>query len=162
MLRPRETGGELDLVSFWRGVGERRGGEVAFYSFATLVGRTGGGPAGLAGLLYLVDERFWFEDFERENWLLRILPPRRPFAKTEICFELAAVTAVRVVSRAMAYRCLRGAVAPGSTAELGRAGRLFTAPVVQVTLADGSALFFEIMREREFLAATSTPGLPAR
>jgi len=162
MLRPRETGGELELVSFWRGVGERRGGEVAFYSFATLVGQTGGGPAGLAGLLYRVGERFWFEDFERENWLLRILPPRRPFAKTEICFELAAVTAVRVVSRTTAYRCLRGATAPGSTPALGRAGRLFTAPVVQVTLADGSALFFEVMREREFLAATSTPAQPAR
>jgi hypothetical protein len=162
MLRPRETGGEQDLASFWRGVGERRGGEVAFYSFATLVGRTGGGPAGLAGLLYKVGERFWFEDFERENWLLRILPPRRPFAKTELCFDLAEVTAVRAVSRATAYRCLRGAVQPGSTAALGKVDRLFTTPVIQVTFADGSALFFEVMREREFLAATSTPGLPAR
>jgi len=34
--------------------------------------------------------------------------------------------------------------------------------VIQVTLVDGSALFFEVMREREFLAATSTPGQPAR
>ena len=162
MLRPRETGGEQDLASFWRGVGERRGGEVAFYSFATFVGRAGGGPAGLSGLLYRVGGRFWFEDFERENWLLRILPPRRPFAKTEISFDLEAVTAVGVVSRATAYRCLRGGVAPGSTAALGRVARLFTTPVMQLTLADGSALFFEVMREREFLAATSTPGLPAR
>jgi hypothetical protein len=151
MLRPRETGGEQDLASFWRGVGERRGGEVGFYSFATYAGRAGDGPAGLAGLLYRVGDRFWFEDFERESWLLRILPPRRPFAKTEFSFERTAVTAVRVVSRSAAYRCLRGAAAPASTATLGPAGRFFTTPVVQVTLADGSALFFEVMREREFL-----------
>ena len=162
MLRPRETGGEQDLAAFWRGVGERRGGEVGFYSFATYTGRTGEGPVGLAGLLYRVGDRFWFEDMERDNWLMRILPPRRPFAKTEIFFERNEVAAVRAVSRATAYRCLRGGVRPGETAALGRLGRLFSTPVVQVLLTDGSALFFEVMREREFLAATSTPGLPAR
>jgi hypothetical protein len=152
MLRPRETGGEQDLASFWRGVGERRGGEVCFYSFATYLGRAGDGPAGLSGLLYRVGDRFWFEDFERDNWLLRIMPPRRPFAKTEISFERAEVTAVRVVSRTTAFRCLRAGIAPGATAALGGVGRFFTTPVVQVGLADGSALFFEVMREREFLA----------
>jgi hypothetical protein len=152
MLRPRETGGEQDLATFWRGVGERRGGEVGFTSFATYVGRTGGGAAGLAGLLYRVGDRFWFEDMERDNWLLRILPPRRPFAKTEISFERSEVAAVRVVSRAAAYRCLRGGLRPAETAALGRVGRLLATPLVQVQLADGNALFFEVMREGEFLA----------
>ncbi len=152
MLRPRETGGEQDLASFWRGVGERRGGEVGFYSFATYAGRAGDGYVGLAGLLYRVGDQFWFEDFERENWLLRILPPRRPFAKTELSFERAAVTAVRVVSHATANRCLRGGIAPGAAAALGRVGRFFTTPMVQVTLVDGSTLLFDVMREREFLA----------
>jgi hypothetical protein len=156
MLRPRETGGERDLASFWRGVGERRGGEVAWYSFATHVGRAGGGAVLLPGLLYRVGDRFWFEDFERESWLLRILPPRRPFAKTEVLFDRAAVSAVRVVARAAANRCVSGALAPAATPALGRAARLFSTPVVQVTLADGGALFFEVMRENEFLAELAT------
>ena len=156
MLRPRETGGEADLASFWRGVGERRGGEVAWYSFATYLGRAGGGAALLAGLLYRVGDRFWFEDFERESWLLRILPPRRPFAKTEVVFDRASVTSCRAVARAVAHRCVRGAIAPGATPALGRAARLFSTPVVQVTLADGGALFFEVMRERELLADLAT------
>jgi hypothetical protein len=151
MLRPGATGGEQDLATFWRGVGERRGGEVGFYSFATYTGRTGDGPLGLAGLLYRVGDVFWFEDMERDNWLLRILPPRRPFAKTEISFARSDVAAVRPVSRATAYRCLRGGVRPGETAALGRLGRLLSTPVVQILLADGSALFFEVMRESEFL-----------
>jgi len=165
MLRPRETGGERDLTTFWRGIGERRGGEVGFRSFATYAGRSGDGPAGLTGLLYRVGDRFWFEDFERDSWLLRILPPRRPFAKTELSFERGAVTDVRIVSRGTAYRCLRGSLPPAAAAPLGRVGRLFSTPVVQVTLDDGSALFLEIMREREFLvelSATATPGTPAR
>lgn len=156
MLRPRETGGERDLASFWRGVGERRGGEVAWYSFATYVGRAGGGAEQLPGLLYRVGDRFWFEDFEKESWLLRILPPRRPFAKTEISFDRAAVAAARVVSRAAAYRCVRGGVDPRAVPALGRAGRLLSTPAVQVILTDGGALFFEVMREREFLAGLGT------
>jgi hypothetical protein len=152
MLRARETGGELDLASFWRGVGERRGGEVAWYSFATYLGRAAGGTKLLAGLLYRVGDRFWFEDFERESWLLRILPPRRPFAKTEVFFDRAAVSSCRVVARTAAYRCLRGAIPAAATPALGRAARLLSTPVVQVTLADDGALFFEVMRESEFLA----------
>jgi len=152
MLRPRDTGGERDFEEFWRGVGERRGGKVGFTTFATWLGRTGSGPVGLAGLLYRVDDRYWFEDFARENWLLRIMPPRRPFAKTEVSFDRPQVTTVRVVSRATAHRCMNGRLAPGATAALGRFGRLVSSPVVQVGLADGSALFFEVMREREFLA----------
>ncbi len=152
MLRPRETGGELDLASFWRGIGERRGGEVAWYSFATYLGSAGGGAAQLAGLLYRVGDRFWFEDFERESWLLRILPPRRPFAKTEVFFDRPSVASCRVVARAAAFRCLRGTIEPAATPALGRVARLLSTPVVQVTLADGGALFFEVMREREFLA----------
>jgi hypothetical protein len=155
MLRPRETGGEKDLATFWRGVGERRGGEVGFTTFATFTGRAGRDPLvtmGLPGLLYRVGDRFWFEDMERDNWLLRILPPRRPFSKTELSFARDEVAAARAVSRATANRCLRGGIEAGSTAPLGRIGRLFATSVVQVQLADGSALFFEVMREREFLA----------
>ncbi len=156
MLRPRETGGELDLASFWRGVGERRGGEVAWYSFATYLGSAGGGAAQLAGLLYRVGDRFWFEDFERENWLLRILPPRRPFAKTEVFFDRASVSSCRVVARAAAYRCVRGTLAAAATRALGGAARLLATPAVQINLAAGGALFFEIMRESEFLADLAT------
>jgi hypothetical protein len=155
MLRPRETGGEKDLATFWRGVGERRGGEVSFTTFATFAGRAGRDPVvtmGLPGLLYRVGERFWFEDMQRDNWLLRLLPPRRPFAKTELSFARGEVATARVVSRAVANRCLRGSLEPGATVPLGWAGRLFATAVMQVQLADGSALFFEVMREREFLA----------
>ena len=118
MLRPRETGGEQDLATFWRGVGERRGGEVIFTTFATYVGRAGREPvltAGLPGLLYRVGDRFWFEDMERDNWLLRILPPRRPFAKTELSFARDEVATGRAVSRATANRCLRSAIEPAQT-----------------------------------------------
>jgi len=156
MLRPRETGGEKDVTTFWRGVGERRGGEVGFTSFATYAGRSGGGPVALAGLLYRVGDRFWFEDMERDNWLLRILPPRRPFAKTEVSFGRSEVAAVRVVSRSTSFRCLRGSIRPTETAALGRLGRLIATPVVQVLLTDGSALFFEVMRESAFLAELAT------
>jgi len=152
MLRPGDTGGERDLEAFWRGVGERRGGEVTFTTFATYLGRAGERPLVLPGLLYRVGDRFWFEDVPRDSWLLRIVPPRRPFAKTEIAFERSGVAFRNVVSRNTAYRCMAGRVAPGAAATLGRIERLYAVPVVQVGLADGGALFFEAMRERELVA----------
>jgi hypothetical protein len=168
MLGLRATGGEPDFATFWRGVGERRGGEVTFYTFATYIGRVaaetgaepaGTGvtgvlarlPAGLPGLLYLVGDRFWFEDFEKDNWLLRLIPPKRPFAKTEIWFDRPEVIGHRVISRAVAYRCVAGRIAAEATLPLGRIARFFSAQALQVDLRPHSSMFFEVMRQQELL-----------
>jgi len=168
MLRLQATGGERDFTSFWQGVGERRGGEVTFYTFATYVGRVpaettsepgpagvspalAGFPMGLPGLLYLVGDRFWFEDFEKDNWLLRLIPPKRPFAKTEVWFDRADVVGHRVISRSAAYRCVAGRMAAEATLPLGRIARFFSSQVLQVDLRPQSSMFFEVMRQEEIL-----------
>ncbi len=153
MLRPRETGGEQDLASFWRGVGERRGGEVAWYSFATFVGRAGGGAALLAGLLYRVGDRFWFEDFERDNWLLRILPPRRPFAKTEVLFDRTAVAVVpgRLPRHGLPLPA-RGDRPGGDARARPRRRGSSPPPSCRSTLADGERALLRGHARAEFLA----------
>ncbi len=174
MLRLLATGGEVDFEAFWKGVGERRGGEVTFYTFATFLGRVppggeapataAGAAAGarrrafagsvlaLPGLLYLVGERFWFEDFEKDNWLLRLIPPKRPFARTEVAFDRSEVTGHRVISRGVAYRCIAGRLPTEVTAPLSRIGRLLSSPAVQLDLKPKASLFFEVMREEELLS----------
>ena len=62
---------EEDPEEFWRQTAAKRGGEIGFLTFATLLGRSADQPLDLPGLLYTVGDAVWFEDFERDNWLAR-------------------------------------------------------------------------------------------
>ena len=105
---------------------------------------------GLPGLLYTVNSQVWFEDFERDNWLSKILGSRQKYEKTELCFDKAEVTFCRVVSRSNALRCIGGRVAAGALPAISGFARLFVAHATQVGLPDSSSVFLEIMREEEF------------
>ena len=104
-------GAEENPEDFWKETALKRGGEITFFTFATLVGRSGGALLNFPGLLYKSGETFWFEDFERDNWLAKILSSRRKYEKTEMFFAAGEVQFVRLVSRMSAARCIGGAVA---------------------------------------------------
>jgi hypothetical protein len=149
----RSRAKETDPGEFWRQTGEKRGGEVSFRTFATFLGASGDKLLSLPGLLYGVGEAFWFEDFERDNWLSRILSSKQSFAKTELTFSRADVEFTRIVSRRSAYRCITGAVAATDLRTMSAVARFLSASVTQVGLRDGTSLFFETMLQAEFLTA---------
>jgi hypothetical protein len=137
---------------FWRQTAAKRGGEIGFLTFATLLGRSADQPMDLPGLLYLVGETVWFEDFERDNWLAKIMGGGRKFEKTEISFSRAEVRGTRLVSRASAARCIAGAVPAERLSPVSAVGRILSTPIVQVSLSGGTSLFFDMIRRTEFIA----------
>jgi hypothetical protein len=145
-------GADENPEDFWAETARKRGGEIGFFTFATLVGRSGDALLNFPGLLYKSGDIFWFEDFERDNWLAKILSSRKKYEKTEISFPVTEVQFVRLVSRMSASRCVAGAVPPGQLAPATMLTRFFSTPVTQVGLSDGSSLFFEIMQRKEFAA----------
>jgi len=150
--KPEETPDE-----FWRHTGEKRGGTVEFYTFATLVGRSASQQVGLPGLLYTVGDSVWFEDFERDNWLAKILNSRQKYEKTEAGFAKADIAFVRTVSRRNAYRCIVGSTAPDSLRQQSPIARIFSTPVTEIGFKDGTAIFFEIMMAKELKAHLGLP-----
>jgi hypothetical protein len=137
---------------FWRQTAAKRGGEIGFLTFATLLGRAADQQLDLPGLLYLVGETVWFEDFERDNWLAKIMGGKKKFEKTEISFVRGEVSATRLVARGAAVRCIAGAVAAEKLSPVSAVGRILATPIVQVSLSGGTALFFDMIRRTEFIA----------
>ena len=143
---------EENPAEFWRKTGEKRGGEIGLFTFATLLGRSGDGPLSLPGLLYTVGDAIWFEDFERDNWLWKILGSRQKYEKTEVRFEKAEVVFTRLVSRAGAFRCIGGGISPDALRPMSAFRRLFAGHALQVGMRDSSSVFLEIMKEAELRA----------
>ena len=138
-------------AEFWRKTAEKRGGPIGFVSFATYLGASGSGIQELSGLLYDVGGTIWFEDFERDNWLSRIVRSRTSYEKTEFSFSRADARFARMVRRRGALRALTGpsedALAPATFWS-----RVFSTPILQVKMKDGSSLFFDLLLKKEFLA----------
>lgn len=139
-------------ADFWQKTGEKRGGTVGLFTFATLLGQSGDVALGLPGLLYTVGDTVWFEDFEKDNWLAKILGSRQKYEKTELSFSKAEVVFTRVVSRGAAFRCIGGRAAPDKVPALPPLLRMFVSHAVQVGLQNSTSVFMEIMREAEVLA----------
>jgi len=144
-------GRDEDPAEFWRATAAKRGGEIGYFTFATLLGGSARGSDGLPGLLYAVDDALWFEDFERDNWLSKIVAGRTKYEKTELRFGRADVRYARLVSRGGAARCIGGGVPPDRLAPASFLTRAFSTPAVQVAMTDGSSLFFDIMKRSQFL-----------
>jgi len=145
-------GREEDPEEFWRQTAAKRGGEIGFLTFATLLGRSADQPLDLPGLLYTVGDMVWFEDFERDNWLAKIMGGRRKFEKTEVSFSKAEVRATRLVTRSGAARCIGGAIPAEKLSAASAVGRILSNPIVLVTLSNGTSLFFDMIRRTEFVA----------
>jgi hypothetical protein len=136
---------------FRRQTAAKRGGEIGFITYALLLGRSGGKPLGLGGLLYTVGDTVWFEDFERDNWFSRIIANKSRYEKTELSFARSEVAFTRAVSRSSAERCMGGRCAPESLPAQTALAAFFSSTVTQVHLRDGSSLFFEVMLRKEFM-----------
>ncbi len=155
-----------DPADFWHGVETRRGGPVTFSTFATLAGSAGGGRVDLAGLLYVVNAVAWFEDFEKDNWLYRVVGAGKKYEKTEVSFALAEVTSVRFVSKMQASQRMAKAGTADILPETTRLFQFFSTPFVQVALKSGTTLYFDMLeggsspRSPRRAGAEDAPGPP--
>jgi hypothetical protein len=145
-------GKEEDPEDFWRSTAARRGGEIGFLTFATLLGRSGDRPLDLPGLLYVVGDMVWFEDFERDNWLAKIVGGRKKFEKTELSFGREEIRSSQLVSRSAAIRCIGGVLSVDKLRTVSAWARIFSTPIVQVSLSNGTTLFFDMIRRNEFIS----------
>lgn len=137
---------------FWQEIEEKHGGKVRFHTFVRFIGRSQTSMENLPGLLYIINNVAHFEDFEKDNMLLRLVNRKGKYTKTEFSFPLSTIEKVRVVGKNQAVNCITGVVAGSELQPMSGLARLLFSPVYQVYLDDGSSVFFEqVMDEKKFL-----------
>jgi hypothetical protein len=138
---------------FWKQIEEQKDGKVIFFTFATFLGRSGTKPVTLGGLLYKINEQMYFEDFEKDNWFAKIISKKQKYEKTEFSFSIADIENIKVVTKGSALNCVSGIIKDSDTKPLSNIMAVLFQSVVQVLLQNGTSLFFDIMREKEFIKA---------
>ncbi|RKX99411.1 MAG: hypothetical protein DRP54_07295 [Spirochaetes bacterium] len=142
-----------EAKKFWSQKEKEKGGKVDFFTFATYIGRSNDKNVNLGGLLYTIKSGLYFEDFEKENWLYKIMGRSQKYEKTEFGIDINEIEEIKTVSKGSALNCIAGSINDGETKEISRIGAFFFQPVTQIKMKTGYSLFFEIMRYREFFKA---------
>ncbi len=146
----------VDAEKFWADREQKKGGKIRFFTFATLIGRSS--PTGrsvdsavnLGGLLYIIDGTITFEDFEKDNWLYKVMNRKRSYEKTEFDLKMDDIAEIKLISKNAALNCISGILPDTDTKPLGGLSLLFTQKVSQLRLKSGHSIFFEIMKVKEF------------
>ena len=147
---------ESEAKKFWEEKEAEKGGKVTFYTFATFLGRSSDRQVTNGGLIYCIDDRIYFEDFEKENWLIKLVARKSKYEKTEFNFKTDDIEDTKIVSRNSALNCIAGYTEGSETKPLTPLMRLFAKPVVQIIMKNGTSMFFDIMRASDFLDSLKT------
>ena len=141
-----------EVEKFWKEREERLGGKVEFNSYATLIGECGSGKInGRGGLFYIVADRVYFEDFERQNALMAMFNKKdSDYEKTEISFLLSDITGLRKIAEKWGKSCIAEGSIADRIPELKGIKTFFTRGFYLVQLKDRAPLVMEIMEDEAF------------
>lgn len=138
---------DAKIEQFWKEKEETLGGKVLHQTYATFLGDAGAESFnGRGGLLYVVGNRIYFEDFEKFNAMMALFNRTDDkYAKTEFSMLLEDVKAVQRVSEKDAKSCIMGILKEDALPSLTKFKSLFYKGYWEIEVKDRPAMFFEIM-----------------
>ncbi|QEN06152.1 hypothetical protein EW093_16145 [Thiospirochaeta perfilievii] len=132
---------------------ERYGGSISFISFAKYIGSSlGNKPENLSGLIYIIGQNIYFEDFQPSPSILLTNRDQTPYRKFEIAINLDDILEAVNVKELECKKSING-LTPSSeiTGIKTWFEKLFFKSVVMIRLKDKSSIFLDITNNKVFL-----------
>jgi hypothetical protein len=146
--------GDKAIREFWEKRAELRGGAVELYSFAVyLDGGDGGIPRSRTGVAYLAGGSLWFETVPANATVLGFGTggAREGTEPFEAGIPLGDIAGVQAVYEKAAREFILGKGKKSAPRALSFLEAFFAVRVLMFSLRDGSAVFLDLAKEREFL-----------
>jgi hypothetical protein len=149
---------DAEVLEFWKGVAEKRGGEAEHRSFGLYLGNSGKPARGeVSGLIYAAGGKLWFETVESQRLFMGFSIPgalkKEKYEYFELGIPLEDISGAVLVGSGDANACMRGAGRGQDLKPIGFFSGFFDRPVLQVRLRTGISEFFEVDRAKELAAA---------
>ncbi len=149
-----------EAKKYWEEKERIYGGKVEYYTFAVFMGTSRSSYFRLGGILYFINNKLCFEDFEKDNWLSKLIQKNKKYEKTEFSIDQDALEGIYVVSRSSAIKAITTGVENNKIKPLKGIGKILFQPVVQFKLKDGKSYFFEIMQLKDLKKFLKNKRLP--
>ena len=140
-----------ETYSLLRQLEDENGGKLIFKTYSLYLGKSGEGVNNLGGLLYAVNNRIIFEDFEKQGGMLQLLVKRQEkYEKTKFSFPVSDVSSVYTITRKNALKAVASDRNPSDIAPVPPYMKILFRTITQIRLKDGSAYYFELIDEKSF------------
>ncbi len=140
-----------ETYSLLKQLEDENGGKLIFKTYSLYLGKSGEGVTNLGGLLYAVNNRIIFEDFEKQGGMLQLLVKRQDkYEKTKFSFPVEDVSSVYTVTRRKALKAVASGRNPSDIAPVPSYMKILFRTITQILLRDGSAYYFELIDEKSF------------
>jgi len=145
---------EDQTSEFWSHIEKEYDAKVSFKTFAILLGQSSDVFRDLRGLLYIVDDKVVFEDFEKTNHFLQFFGRRKEkkYEKLRITFSVDEIVDIKEVTNQTARRCINGSLTHSETKAVSPYHRFFSRSICQMRLASDYSLFFDLLNLEGFIA----------
>jgi hypothetical protein len=135
-----------------RQIEEACGGPIAFKTFAFYLGNSAGRAGERGGLIYIVGDDLYFEDFEKTGGLSQFFRKKTAYEKLRFSIPVRSIDRIQVTTERSARRCIRRITSPADIKEPPFWLLWFSRKVYMIERAGGPAEFFDILDDAAFLA----------
>jgi hypothetical protein len=141
------------VSEFWETIEKEHRAKVGFKTYAVLIGKSSDMILNMAGILYIIDDKVVFENFEKSNPMLQIFTKKKEtFRKYKIHFSLEDVLEIKEVSGITARRCIDGSIPHSETKIINPYLRFLLKSIWQIRLRSGYSLFFDLLDSKNFVS----------
>ncbi len=141
------------VKKFWEKKEELLGGKVIFQTYVTYIGDAGTAEYnGRGGLFYIVNDRLYFEDFEKFNALMALFNRKDDaYEKTEFSIPLEDITMMYRVTEKDAKACIDGEIEDDKVPEMSKFKSFFNRGYWKIVSKGRRTMFMEIMEEEALM-----------
>jgi hypothetical protein len=147
-----------EASEFWDSVEKENRATVDFKTYGVFLGKSQDKRLHIPGILYIIGDKFIFENFEKPGSPLRLFTTKEKFEKTKISVALDEVVEVKEVTNGTARACIGGYVNHSQTNPIRGYQRFFSRGVCQVRTGSDGSLFFDLMDSKGFISACQDLG----
>ena len=127
---------------------QRRGGSITYRTFSTFYADSLGKVCDYGVFLYVVDNTFWFQDFEHVPSFLGFRLPVKnaeEYQMFESSFKASDVMAIRKVKKKATRKCALGYMDLSKLRKFNPVLGILSESATELRLKDGRVLFFQFM-----------------
>ncbi len=132
---------------------EENGGTIVFKTYCQLYGFSDGTNLHLGGLLYVVNGKLIFEDFEKQPGLLDLFGNKRKssYEKFKTFRLLSDLDNIRYVKATSVKRVLAGKADASKLPEATGIEKVFSQTLLELSFRNQSNWYIELLQDKDFL-----------
>jgi len=143
---------EDEVSEFWSNIEKEYNAKIRFKTYAILLGKSSDALVNISGLLYILNQKGVFENFEKSPGLFQLFARRQKFEKFKIEFSVEDVLDVKEVSNRTAHRCIFGSIKESETGPIKPYQTFLSKSICQVRMRSDYSLFFDLLDARSFIS----------